>query len=155
MLIHSWFFTPAMVEMSLHDTDQIAHKTWVIYYLPTPDTGVYKMMGKKCRTHQGNMLPDAMTVLPSLLILIQTPGYSDHHFSSPGLLPVSQPQPMNWAQRDSAFKEFTAQSGAVKYDLGENGVDTKFTQREEENQKIIESILYHKYVQEWSLMTEL
>lgn len=41
---------------------------------------------------------------------------------------------MNWARREtgSAFKEFTAQSGAVKYDLGENGVDTKFTQREEE-----------------------
>lgn len=55
-----------------------------------------------------------------------------------------QPPPGSWALRardksanpesaNPAFEECTAESGAVKYDLGANGIDTTFIQWGEEN----------------------
>lgn len=84
------------------------------------------------------MLTAARTVTSSLLVFIRPPGSSDPRrlitrtaACAPGLLPAHE-RGTETNSADLAFQEFTAKSAAVKYDVGENGVDMKFVQREEE-----------------------
>ena len=84
------------------------------------------------------MLIGAMTVTSSLLALIHLPGYSDAQGLITKTASWHPAMPMSWLLRvrdesdNPAFKESTAKSAAVKYDLGDNGVDTKLIQRKEE-----------------------